>query len=194
MAHAGLIVGLGNPGGQYDRTRHNFGFMVVDRLVDREPGCVRLSSNSERDFVLWEWRMGHGDPWLLLKPLTFMNRSGRAVQKVLRYREIDPEHILVVHDELDLPLGRIRFKKGGGLAGHNGLRSVSAVLGTREFHRLRMGIDRPDPGHDVVAYVLGKFAPAESSAIDQALDQALKGIEVYCNEGIDRAMLESHSR
>ena len=193
MAHAGLIVGLGNPGGQYERTRHNFGFMVVDRLVDREPGWVRLSSNSERDFVLWERRTSSGDSWLLLKPLTFMNRSGRAVNKVLRYREIDPEHILVVHDELDLPLGRVRFKKGGGLAGHNGLRSLATVLGTREFHRLRMGINRPDPGHDVVAYVLGKFTPAESPAVDQTLDQALKGINAYCKGGIDRAMLEVHS-
>jgi len=194
MPHAGLIVGLGNPGRQYERTRHNFGFMVVDRLVDREPGCVRLSSKTEREFVLWEWRPDHGEPWLLLKPLTFMNRSGRAVQKVLRNREVDPDHILVVHDELDLPLGRVRFKQGGGLAGHNGLRSLAAVLATRDFHRLRMGIDRPEPGIDVVTYVLGRFASPEIPTVDQALGLALEGIDVYCRDGIDRAMLEMHSR
>ena len=195
MPYAGLIVGLGNPGKQYDRTRHNFGFMTIDHLVGHEPGCIRLSSKSEKDFILWEWKpSGVMDPWLLLKPLTFMNLSGRAVHKVLSYRKVDPAHILVIHDELDLPLGRIRFKKGGGLAGHNGLRSIASMLATRDFHRLRMGIDRPPAGRDVVSYVLGRFSPREGAVVEETLDLAYDGIGVYCREGIDQAMQVIHGR
>jgi PTH1 family peptidyl-tRNA hydrolase len=194
MSYAGLIVGLGNPGKQYERTRHNFGFMVIDHLVRHEPGCIPLSSRSQKDFVLWEWNPGGTDPWLLLKPLTFMNLSGRAVHKVVSYRKVDPEHILVIHDELDLPLGRLRFKKGGGLAGHNGLRSIASMLSTRDFHRLRMGIDRPPAGRDVTSYVLGRFSPGERDHVDKALDLAHEGIGVYCHKGIDQAMQVIHGR
>ena len=195
MACAGLIVGLGNPGGQYQGTRHNSGFMVIDRIVEHEPECSLLSSRSEKDFILWQWRpCMDADPWLLLKPLTFMNRSGRAVQKVLKNREIAPEQILVVHDELDLSLGTIRFKKGGGLAGHNGLRSLAAVLGTRDFHRLRIGIDRPEDSADVVSYVLGSFSRGELQTFSSALDDAVRGIGIYCRDGIEQAMQLTHIR
>ncbi|GAU09836.1 aminoacyl-tRNA hydrolase [Desulfoplanes formicivorans] len=194
MPHAGLIVGLGNPGQQYDKTRHNFGFMVVDRIVAHEPECRLLSSKSEKDFLLWEWKPRGLDPWLLLKPLTFMNLSGRAVHKVLAYRKVDPGHLLVIHDELDLPLGRIRFKKGGGLAGHNGLRSIASMLATRDFHRLRMGIDRPQAGRDVTSYVLGRFSPQERPVAEQALGLACEGVSIYCRDGIDQAMQVVHGR
>ncbi len=193
MAHAGLIVGLGNPGRQYERTRHNVGFMVVDRLVEDQRAWVQRISPKDKEGALWEWTPPQGDPWLLLKPLTFMNRSGRAVGKVLSNRDIDPTQILVVHDELDLPLGRVRFKQGGGLAGHNGLRSVAESLGTRDFHRLRMGIHRPEPGYEVVSYVLSGFAPSEIPIVDQVVGQALEGILIYCRDGIDTAMFEVHS-
>ncbi|WP_462323647.1 aminoacyl-tRNA hydrolase [Desulfoplanes sp.] len=194
MAIAGLIVGLGNPGQKYARTRHNLGFMVVDRIIDREPGCTRISSRCEKDFLLWQWAGCGGLPWLLLKPQTYMNRSGRALGQVLKYRDLDPKNILVVHDELDLPLGRIRFKNGGGLAGHNGLKSVAEVLGTRDFHRLRMGIDRPRSGEDVTSYVLGTFSGQESKDVDGVLELAVSGVLAYCREGIDHAMHMVHGR
>ena len=194
MAIAGLIVGLGNPGTQYRRTRHNSGFMLLDRIVGSEAGCSLLSSRSEKDFELWQWQpCSTDDPWLLLKPLTFMNRSGRAVQKVLKHRDISFDRILVVHDELDLPLGKIRFKKGGGLAGHNGLKSIAAVLGTRDFSRLRIGIDRPVDSGDVVSYVLGSFSPDEYQVFSSVLDHAVQGIRAYCQAGIERAMQVTHA-
>ncbi|MFA6810455.1 MAG: aminoacyl-tRNA hydrolase [Desulfoplanes sp.] len=194
MAIAGLIVGLGNPGTQYRRTRHNSGFMLLDRIVGSDIGCALLSSRSEKDFELWQWQpcTGH-DPWLLLKPLTFMNRSGRAVQKVLKHREIPCDRILVLHDELDLPLGKIRFKKGGGLAGHNGLKSIAAVLGTQEFLRLRIGISRPDDSGDVVSYVLGSFSQDEYHLLASVFDNAVQGIRVYCQDGIEQAMQITHA-
>ncbi len=192
MAHAGLIIGLGNPGNQYQKTRHNFGFMAVDYLLEQEPECTLLSSPNEKDVMLWEWQPEHDVRWLVMKPLTFMNRSGRAVQKVLKHREIDPDKILVIHDELDLPLGRMRFKQGGGLAGHNGLRSLAAVLGSRDFHRLRLGIGRPEANQDVVSYVLGRFAPDEVVAVQEICSLTRKALILYCREGIDRAMCETH--
>ncbi len=193
MAHAGLIIGLGNPGRQYQGTRHNFGFMAVDHLMDQEVECSRLSSPNEKDFMLWGWKPEHDACWLVMKPLTFMNRSGRAVQKVLKHREIDPDKILVIHDELDLPLGRMRFKQGGGLAGHNGLRSLAGVLGTRDFHRLRLGIGRPEGEQDVVSYVLGRFAPDEVAAVQDVLSLVFNALTLYCREGIDKAMYKTHS-
>ncbi|WP_457597082.1 aminoacyl-tRNA hydrolase [Hydrogenimonas sp.] len=152
-----LIVGLGNPGPQYERTRHNIGFRVVDKLVD-ETGANSLSSSSF-----------HGEAFktrdtILLKPATYMNRSGISVQAVKNFYKIEIDHIVVVHDDLDLPFGAVRFKKGGGSGGHNGLKSIDAMVGS-DYLRVRMGIGKPAYKSQVVDYVLHDFSPEEEAVI-----------------------------
>jgi len=164
-----LIVGLGNPGPKYQDTRHNVGFWFVDRLAQRH--AARLLNESKFHGLLGRARAG-GHDLRLLQPLTYMNRSGRSVLAVARYFDIAPERILVVHDELDLPPGQVRLKQGGGHAGHNGLRDTIAALGSRDFWRLRIGIDHPGDRSRVVDYVLSRPGKAEADAIGDALERA----------------------
>ena len=165
-----LIVGLGNPGTKYERTRHNAGYWWVDAIADRK----RAGWSKESKFSGWVVKVEEGGRDItLLKPATYMNESGRSVSALLRFFRIDPADMLVVHDELDLPPGTVRLKKGGGTGGHNGLNDISDALGTKDFWRLRIGIGHP--GHrDLVAdYVLEKARREEQEVIDPALERSL---------------------
>ena len=164
-----LIVGLGNPGRQYEKTRHNVGFLFLDRLVS---GSVcDWARESRFDGLLAEIGIA-GRKVMLLKPSTFMNRSGQSVGKVARYYKLAPEEILVVHDELDFDVGVVRLKKDGGHAGHNGLRDIVAHLGSKGFYRLRIGIGRPSVGKVVVDFVLSDPSKNEWESILSAFDFA----------------------
>ena len=181
----GLIAGLGNPGPEYERTRHNFGFMLADALLREaeSKGCVRLLSGKKDPYALWRADFGgNAGEWLLTTPLTFMNRSGDAVQRIAAYYHIPPQDILVAHDELDLPLGRMKLKKGGGNAGHNGLKSIQQTLGTPDFYRLRLGIGKAH-GYDSASYVLGRFSADEQEVLRKTLGAALWGVLLFAREG-----------
>lgn len=164
-----LIVGLGNPGRQYEKTRHNAGFLFLDRLAS-ELSCGWVKE-SRFDGLLAEINVAGGKV-ILLKPDTFMNRSGQAVGKVARYYKLAPEEILVVHDELDFDVGVVRLKKDGGHAGHNGLRDIIAHLGSKEFYRLRVGIGRPSVGKAVADFVLSAPSKGEWELMLSAFDLA----------------------
>ena len=161
-----LVVGLGNPGGEYEDNRHNLGFWFVDRLASD----LKVSLAPQGKFFGHVGRLG--DLWLL-KPTTFMNRSGQAVVALARFYKIMPDEILIVHDELDLQPGAIRLKRGGGNGGHNGLKDVQAHLTTPDFWRLRLGIGHPGDRNEVVNYVLKAPRREERELIDQAIDRCL---------------------
>jgi PTH1 family peptidyl-tRNA hydrolase len=164
-----LMVGLGNPGPDYAATRHNVGYWFVDALAAAHGGVFRSEGKFHGE--LCRLTLG-GVDLRLLKPSTYMNRSGQSVAAVSRYFDIPAESILVAHDELDLPVGKVRLKQGGGHAGHNGLRDTIAVLGSAEFWRLRIGIDHPGERAQVIGYVLGRPSQADAAAVREALDQA----------------------
>lgn len=198
MPYDGLIVGLGNPGTRYARTRHNFGFMLADLLAARWaslPGSSCESSAVRLQAEVWDVSEDYGARrFLLVKPLTFMNLSGQVVGELCRKHAIAAERVLVAHDELDLSLGTARFKFSGGLAGHNGLKSVAAHLGTRDFARLRLGIGRPDDDQAMAEYVLRSFLPAEWDQVGNVLSLALDSVLQWCREGFDVAIARLHGR
>jgi len=166
-----LIVGLGNPGADYAKTRHNAGFWFCARLADDLK--VSLARESRFHGLAGQAKIaGSTGPWLLL-PQTFMNHSGQAVRALTQFYRIAPAEMLVVHDELDLPPGQMRLKFGGGLGGHNGLKDITAHLGTQDYWRLRIGIGHPGDRNEVVNYVLKPPRREEQEAIDSALDRAL---------------------
>lgn len=163
-----LVVGLGNPGAEYSETRHNAGFWFCERLA-RELG---VSFSKEARFHGFAANARNDGVWLLM-PQTFMNRSGQSVAALARFYRIEPAEILVAHDELDIPPGQLRLKFGGGLGGHNGLKDITAHLGTQDFWRLRIGIGHPGDRNEVVNFVLKRPGRAESDLIDESLDRAL---------------------
>lgn len=169
-----LVVGLGNPGIEYADTRHNAGFWLVDRLAAE----LKIQLAGQGKFFGRAGR--HGELWLL-QPTTFMNRSGQSVAALARFYKIAPEEILVVHDELDLPAGGIRIKRGGGNGGHNGLKDIQAHLSTPEFWRLRLGIDHPGDRNAVVDYVLKAPRREEQELIDHALNRCLLAWPKLCS-------------
>ena len=177
-----LIVGLGNPGKKYEGTRHNVGFLVVDRLAARKN--VALFPNSR-----WRAQVAQAEGALLVKPLTFMNESGKAVQLLSAYYKIPPESCLVVYDDTALPFGRLRIRRGGSAGGHNGMKSVIACLGTQEFPRVRFGVGEAG-GRDLAGHVLGNFTRAESSELPVCVEDAADAIDCICARGIDDAMAE----
>jgi len=183
-----LVVGLGNPGAEYARTRHNVGAEVVAILAARHGARLRKGKErAEADEV----RVG--DKRLALAiPTTYMNDSGAAVQACARRYGVEPDHVVIVHDELDLPVAALKLKAGGGLAGHNGLRSVKAHLKTDEFLRVRIGVGKPRSKEHGVDHVLNKFSKAERAEIDVTLEQAADAVEVILAEGIDAAMNRYH--
>lgn len=186
-----LIVGLGNPGAKYDGTRHNVGFEFVDLLARRYAGQWK----SERKYAgeLCQIKID-GQAITLLKPMTFMNRSGQSVGPLVQFFKWAPEQILVAHDELDLPPGVCRFKQGGGHGGHNGLRDVIACLGNqKQFYRVRIGIGHPGHASDVVGYVLSKATPDERRATDQAIDTAVSELPLAVSGEWNKAMNALHS-
>ncbi|MBQ9774895.1 MAG: aminoacyl-tRNA hydrolase [Lentisphaeria bacterium] len=180
----GLIVGLGNPGEEYDRTRHNAGFMVIDRLLESFPAGRFEKRHTAESFVYAG--SFKGKPLSLQKPLTFMNLSGKAVAPIARKLGLKPEEILVIHDDLDLPVGKMRLKCGGSDGGHNGLKSIIAELGSASFKRLRIGIGRPLPGQ-TVDYVLGKFEE-EGIDVNVVLNAAKDAVQTVLTAGMSRAM------
>lgn len=181
-----LVVGLGNPGRQYSANRHNVGFMVADELAN-EGRADAFRSKFSGEYAKAE--LG-GQEVILLKPQTFMNESGRSVQAALAFFKPSIDHLLVIHDELDLPFGTIRLKVGGGHAGHNGLRSIMACIGTGEFGRVRFGIGRPPPGFrgEVADYVLSNFDSIERSELPDLLKKATKTVLEVRARGLSAAM------
>lgn len=171
-----LIVGLGNPGSEYRETRHNIGFMSVD--------CFAEENNIPwKEKFKGEYGTSQGN--YVLKPMTFMNLSGESVQKASSFFKVDPDSILVIHDELDLPYGTAALKKGGGLAGHNGLKSIAQLLGTKDFLRLRLGIGRPVHG-DVSNFVLSKFSNDENPVLDKYVTESAKIINELIKNGFQK--------
>jgi len=170
-----LIVGLGNPGSEYAHTRHNIGFMVVDALIKRH-NAQKLSSSS------FEGELFKFKNHFLLKPLTFMNLSGNSIAKVKNFYKI--EEVVVIHDDLDLPFGTLRFKHGGGHGGHNGLRSTDEKI-TKEYARVRMGIGKPEYKGEVTSYVLGAFDEPQVKHLDAWIDQACDAIEFLLTNSLD---------
>lgn len=184
-----LIVGLGNPGGEYYETRHNVGFRLVDELAERI-GHTVFEKRSKG--LLGRGLLG-GESVLLLKPMTYMNLSGECVGPVAGYFKIPTEDIIVVHDDLDIETGRIKLKTGGGHGGHNGLRSLIQHLPDADFVRIRTGVGRPPPRWDTADYVLSKFSKDEVSMIDEVVQTAMDAVETILREGIRVAMRE-HNR
>jgi peptidyl-tRNA hydrolase, PTH1 family len=177
-----LVAGLGNPGREYERTRHNVGWMVVDELARRRDGSFRSKFSGK----LAEVR--DGDLRLvLLKPETYMNVSGRSVGEAARFFKVEPGALLVVHDDVDLEPGRLQARLGGGLAGHNGLRSIAEVLGTKDFLRLRIGVGRPARGdpRPVADYVLSAFEPDVD--VDALVSRAADAVEAVARDGLEAA-------
>jgi PTH1 family peptidyl-tRNA hydrolase len=177
-----LVVGLGNPGRRYARNRHNVGSLVVDELARRHGGAWKSKFSSQ----LAEIRLD-GHKVALLKPETYMNESGRAVSAAARFYKLDPDAVLVVHDEGDLDLGRLQARRGGGLAGHNGLRSIAQNLKTQDFLRLRVGVGRPERGdpRPLADFVLSDFEPHEDS--DAIVARAADAVETLDAEGLEPA-------
>ncbi len=161
------IVGLGNPGQQYEHTRHNVGFKAIDKIAEG----LNISSMKARFKGLYALAEYQQEKVLLLKPMTFMNRSGEALAEICHFYQLSTEDVLIIYDDMDLANGRIRLRFKGGDGGHNGLKSIIAHLGTKEFKRIRIGIGRPEQG-DIVSYVLGLFSAEEREANDQAIDNA----------------------
>ena len=185
-----LIVGLGNPGAKYDRTRHNIGFEVIDALAKSFPG-VSMADNKRFQGTAGEFRSA-GDRIVLLKPTTYMNKSGQSVRAVLDWYKLEPTGVLVVYDDMDLPTGRLRLRLSGGAGGHNGMKSLISHLGTKEFPRLRVGIGATDKSGDrdgaVVSHVLGRFAPRDRKIVDAVIPMAVDAIDLSLRKGVERSM------
>ena len=179
-----VVVGLGNPGRKYQATRHNVGFRVVDRLAARWQTTV--SREVHRALVGETHR--HGERVLLVKPQTYMNSSGEAVASVARFYRVEPGHLVVVHDDVDLPVGRLRIRTGGKAGGNRGLESVISLLGDDRFVRVRVGIGRPAAGPVETSHVLGVPAPAEVAPLAEAEERATDAVEVLLTDGPARAM------
>jgi PTH1 family peptidyl-tRNA hydrolase len=177
-----LVAGLGNPGRGYERTRHNVGWLVADELARRHGGSFRSKFSGQ----LSELRVD-GDRVALLKPETYMNESGRSISAAARFFKVEPDALLVVHDDVDLEPGRLQARRGGGLAGHNGLRSIAAALGTNDFLRLRIGVGRPGRGdrRSVSDYVLSDFRPDEDA--EALVQRSADAVETILREGLEVA-------
>lgn len=185
-----LIVGLGNPGPEYEQTRHNAGFWLVDNLA-----AGRLMRETRYNALAAKTRIAGQEVWLL-EPQTYMNRSGQSVGALARFFKMAAEDILVVHDELDLPPGAAKIKKGGSAAGHNGLKDITAALGTQDYWRLRIGIGHPrsmNLQQQVADYVLHRPRREEQALIDEAIEKSIAAIPLLCEGKFDVAMMQLHS-
>lgn len=185
-----VVVGLGNPGSKYAMTRHNVGFMVAEQLAG-ENG-VSLKKKKHQGF----YGVGRveGVEAAILLPQTYMNRSGISVKSATQSLGVQPGDLIVIHDEVDLPFGRVRVKSGGGHGGHNGLRSISELLGTADFIRVRVGIGRPEGQKDVSAHVLGVFSSAEKKELNNVLKGSAMAVAAIFREGVQQAMNEYNNR
>ncbi|WP_328388308.1 aminoacyl-tRNA hydrolase [Nocardia sp. NBC_00416] len=184
-----LIVGLGNPGPAYERTRHNVGFLVADSLAERVGG--RFTAHKKSGADLLQARLD-GRQVLIAKPRSFMNLSGRPVAALARFFSVPPTEVVVVHDELDLPFGEIKLKRGGGEGGHNGLRSISGALTTKDYVRTRIGIGRPPGRQDPADFVLKPFSAAERKELPVVVEQAADAVELLLRVGLEMAQNRLH--
>jgi PTH1 family peptidyl-tRNA hydrolase len=175
------VVGLGNPGDRYAGNRHNLGAMVLSFLSD-----ARFKSHKSGCLVAETSLAGHRV--VLARPMTYMNESGQAVRKLLSWYKIPPEQLIVIHDELDIRFGEVRIKRGGGTAGHNGLKSVVAHLGSQDFLRVRVGVSRPTGRQDPADYLLSDFSAAQKKDLEDVIGRAAAAVESILEEGADRAM------
>jgi peptidyl-tRNA hydrolase, PTH1 family len=185
-----LVVGLGNPGPRYATTRHNLGYVVADLLADRMGARFKLHKKSGTDVATGRLA---GHPVVLGKPRSYMNESGRQVAALVKFYSAPPGDLIVIHDELDLEFGRVRLKLGGGEAGHNGVRSVSTALGTKDYLRVRIGIGRPPGRKDPAAFVLENFTPAERKEVPVICEQAADATELLIKLGLEAAQNQVHS-
>ena len=188
-----LIVGLGNPGAEYEATRHNAGFWWVDALA-REWGATLVPERSYQALAARVNRPEADGPVWLLEPMTFMNRSGFSVATLARFFKIDAKQVLVVHDELDLPPGQAKLKFGGSAAGHNGLKDIHGQLGTPEYWRLRLGVGHPGDRAEVVNWVLKKPSPDHREAIHKAIEQSLGAVKLMLAGDMDKALQKVHAQ
>jgi peptidyl-tRNA hydrolase, PTH1 family len=184
-----LVVGLGNPGPEYERTRHNVGFLVADVLAERVGGRFAVHKKSGADLL--QARLD-GRQVLIAKPRSFMNLSGRPVAALARFFSVPPTEVIVVHDELDLPFGSVRLKRGGGEGGHNGLRSVSSALTTKDYLRVRFGIGRPPGRQDPADYVLKPFSSPERKEVPVLVEQTADAVELLLRVGLETAQNQLH--
>ncbi|MCC3277222.1 MULTISPECIES: aminoacyl-tRNA hydrolase [unclassified Arthrobacter] len=185
-----LVAGLGNPGPGYSRNRHNIGNMVVDELASRMGG--KFKSHKTRAAVL-EGRISLGGPRVVLaKPLTYMNLSGGPVSALARFYDIDPGHVVAVHDEIDIPFNTVKLKLGGGEGGHNGLRDISRALGTKDYLRVRVGVGRPPGRMDTADYVLKDFSGAEAKELPFLVGDAADAVEMLLADGLLAAQQKFH--
>lgn len=178
-----LIIGLGNPGKKYEKTKHNVGFLVIDRLA--EEFNIRVEKKQAQaltETVVWD-----GKKILLVKPQTYMNLSGQSVIQLINYYD-NIENFIIVHDDLDMPVGKIRFRKNGSAGGHNGLRSIIKHLNSQDFERLKIGIGHPGNSRVVKDYVLRPFNKDEQQILEESIDKAVEGLKVWLQEDINAAM------
>ena len=185
-----VVAGLGNPGAQYSRSRHNAGFMTIDRIAkakNAEPSRRRFKGVTAEIMLA-------GKPAILVKPQTFYNLSGECISDLLGYFKIAPEHLIVVHDELDLEAGRLRIKQGGGDAGNRGVRSIAEALGTTDFIRVRIGIGRPPADEETKDYLLRATTAAEKQALAPILERAADAVEAIAEHGLEAAMNRYNQR
>jgi len=178
-----VIAGLGNPGEKYAYTRHNIGFMVISELADR----FKINSSYKFDGLIGDFFFG-GEKIIIFQPMKYMNKSGQPIYKVLDYFGIEPEDLLIIHDDLDLELGSMRFKQNGGSGGHNGIKSIINNLGTDNFKRLKIGIGRPSKNIPVPDFVLTTFKGEEKDVSEKVVKDAASAVELMLKENISKAM------
>jgi PTH1 family peptidyl-tRNA hydrolase len=181
-----LIVGLGNPEPKYNQTRHNIGFEVINTLA--RTWQANLSENRRFQGLFAETIIPSGNKIRLLKPLTYMNRSGQSLRAVIDWYKIAPQSILVIYDDMDLPVGKLRMRLSGSAGGHNGMKSIISHLGSQNFPRLRIGIGKSDGDKETISHVLGKFSPQEAKIIEEILYISLKAVELSLKEGVEQSM------
>ncbi|WP_426998651.1 aminoacyl-tRNA hydrolase [Pseudarthrobacter sp. N5] len=190
MTETWLIVGLGNPGAEYSRNRHNVGQMVLDGLAARMGGGFKAHKSRAR---VLEGRLGIGGPRVILaKPMCYMNLSGGPVSALAKFYDIDPAHVVAVHDEIDIPFNTVKLKIGGGEGGHNGLRDMSKALATKDYLRVRVGVGRPPGRMDTADYVLRDFGAAEKKELPFLLDDAADAVELLVKDGLLSAQQKFH--
>ncbi|MBC6452103.1 MAG: aminoacyl-tRNA hydrolase [Hormoscilla sp. SP5CHS1] len=185
-----LLVGLGNPGSKYDRTRHNVGFDVVDALA--RIWQISLSENKRFQGMYGETTLAPGGKIRLLKPQTYMNRSGQAIRATIDWYKLPPQSVLVIYDDMDLPLGRMRLRLSGSAGSHNGMKSAIAHLGGQNFPRLRIGIGSPSDNttsdKNTISHVLGKFSPSETQLMSEIIQLVVDAVELSLRQGVEKAM------
>ncbi|MBD7970887.1 aminoacyl-tRNA hydrolase [Paenibacillus gallinarum] len=178
------IVGLGNPGSEYAKTRHNVGFMALDALADRH----HISINQSKCKALIGEGIIQGEKAVLIKPMTFMNLSGETVRAYMDYYKVALEDLIVVYDDMDTEVGKIRLRYQGSAGGHNGIKSIIQHTGTQQFNRIRMGVSRPEPGHAIVDYVLSNFPKKEKEALTSMIESTCDALEYAMKDTFERTM------